>query len=122
MAEQENRQQEQVAEAAAPQQAGQQDPVRKQGGPQGGQVSNQQQAQARPCPKDCRRCSMQQQICCASMLSFQAFDVMNGIIQRLDIQSQRITELESCIADMQPADVELSSPIPFQGDLFTGQE
>lgn len=118
MAEQENRQQEPEAQPAAPQQAGQQDPVRK----QGGQVSNQQQAQARPCPKDCRRCSMQQQICCASMLSFQAFDVMNGIIQRLDIQSQRITELESRIADMQPADVELSSPIPFQGDLFTGQD
>lgn len=81
-----------------------------------------QQQQGRPCPKDCRRCSMQQQICCSSMLSFQAFDVMNGIIQRLDIQSQRITELESKLSSLQPLDTELSSPLPIQGDFFAGAE
>jgi len=65
---------------------------------------------------------MQQQICCASMLSFQSFEVMNSIIQRLDIQSQRITDLETKIAAIQSSEAELSSPLPFQGDLFTGQE
>ena len=81
-----------------------------------------QQKQGRPCPKDCRRCSMQQQICCASMLSFQAFDVMNNIIQRMDIQSQRITELESKLSSLQPLDTELSSPLPIQGDLFPDEK
>lgn len=81
-----------------------------------------QMVQPRPCPKDCRRCSMQQQICCSSMLSFQSFDVMNGIIQRLDIQAQRITELEGKLQALQPGDGELSSPLPLQGDLFAGTE
>ena len=84
-------------------------------------VGNQPQ-QGRPCPKDCRRCSMQQQICCASMLSFQAFEVMNGMIQRLDIQSQRIADLEAKLAAIQNSEAELSSPLPFQGDLFAGTE
>lgn len=65
---------------------------------------------------------MQQQICCASMLSFQAFEVMNGMIQRLDIQSQRIADLEAKLAAIQNTEAELSSPLPFHGDLFAGQE
>lgn len=79
-----------------------------------------QLGQPRPCPKDCRRCSMQQQVCCASMLSFQSFEVMNGIIQRLDIQSQRITDMEARLSAIQSGEGELSSP--FQSDLFAGQD
>ncbi len=106
MADIENKPQEQ----AAPQQEGVQTPV-------SNQLGN-----PRPCPKDCRRCSMQQQICCSSMLSFQSFEVMNSIIQRLDIQSQRIAELEQRISAIQNTEAELSSPLPFKGDLFAGQE
>ena len=73
-----------------------------------------QQQQGRPCPKDCRRCSMQQQICCASMLSFQAFDVMNSIMLKLDSQSLRIEELEERFSSMQGGDTELTTPIPLQ--------
>lgn len=73
-----------------------------------------QQQQGRPCPKDCRRCSMQQQICCASMLSFQAFDVMNSIMLKLDSQSLRIEELEERLSSMQGGDTELTTPIPLQ--------
>ena len=74
--------------------------------------------QARPCPKDCRRCSMQQQVCCASMLSFRSFDVMSSILLRLDTQAQRIEGLESRLAAMQGGGVELSAPTQFQEDLF----
>lgn len=101
--------------SAAPQQQSNNTPPL-QGGAGGGS------SVARPCPKDCRRCSWQQQICCASMLSFQSFEVMNSMIQRLDIQSQRIAELEAKIASIQSSDAELSSPLPFQGDLFAEQE
>ena len=73
-----------------------------------------QQQQGRPCPKDCRRCSMQQQICCASMLSFQAFDVMNSIMLKLDSQSLRLEELEERLSSMQGGDTELTTPIPLQ--------
>lgn len=76
-----------------------------------------QAQQARPCPKDCRKCPMSQQICCASMLSFQMFEVMNIVIQRLDIQSQRIAEVESRLSAIQSSEAELAAPI-IEGDLF----
>lgn len=74
--------------------------------------------QARPCPKDCRLCSMAQQICCSSMMSFQMFEVMNSVIQRLDIQSQRLEEIESRLSAIQSSEVELAAPCITQGDLF----
>lgn len=82
----------------------------------------QPQQQARPCPKDCRRCSMAQQICCSSMMSFQMFEVMNNVITRLDLQSQRIYELEQRLTAIQSAEAELAAPAPIQGDLFDSQE
>lgn len=120
MAEQEEKVQEQQPAAADAPQAGIQTPMKGKAGAQA--PLNNQMGQPRPCPKDCRMCSMQQQICCSSILSFQAFEVMNGMIQRLDIQSQRIADLEAKIGAIQSAEGELSSPIPFQGDLFAGQQ
>ena len=72
----------------------------------------------RPCPKDCRRCSMAQQICCASMLSFQMYDVLNIVIQRLDAQQQTIAELSDRLSAIQSSESELSAPLPIQPDLF----
>lgn len=106
----ENKSQTQPTSASAPKQEGTQTPLSNQLG------------QPRPCPKDCRRCSMQQQICCASMLSFQSFEVMNGIIQRLDILSQHVSDFEQRMAAIQSSETELSSPLPLQGNLFAGTE
>lgn len=72
----------------------------------------------RPCPKDCRRCPMAQQICCASMLSFQMYDVMSIVIQRLDAQQQTIAKLSERLSAIQSSEAELSSPLPIQSDLF----
>jgi len=71
----------------------------------------------RPCPKDCRKCSMTQQICCSSILSFRMYDVMNSVITRLDVQSARIAEIESRMKMMQMPD-DLAAPAAFQDDLF----
>ena len=65
---------------------------------------------------------MQQQICCASLLSFQAFEVMNGIIQRLDIQSQRIADMEAKLSSIQNNEAELTAPCVTQGDLFADEK
>lgn len=78
--------------------------------------------QGRPCPKDCRKCSWMQQVCCSSMMSFQMFEVMNGIITRLDLQSQRIFELEQRIPSIQSTDAELVAPEPIHGNLFDNQD
>lgn len=77
-----------------------------------------QQRQARPCPKDCSKCGYQQHAYCAARMAFQMFEVMNGIIQRLDIQSQRLADLEQRVAAIQSSDAEFSSPLPMEGDLF----
>jgi len=73
------------------------------------------QQQARPCPKDCTKCGLHQHAFCAARMSYQMFEVMNGMIQRLDIQSQRITELEQRIAAIQSSEAEYISPSPVEG-------
>ena len=78
------------------------------------------QQQSRPCPKDCRKCSMQQQVCCASMLSFQAFEVMSSIIRRIDRQQHTIDVLTERINAIQNTEAELSSPVPLQGGPVAG--
>ena len=55
-------------------------------------------------------------------MSFQMFEVMNNVIQRLDTQAQRLDDLERRIASIQSAEAELISPLPVQNDLFTGTE
>lgn len=80
------------------------------------------QQQARPCPKDCSKCSMAHQIYCAAKMTFDSFKVMNVIIQRLDAQSQRIEELEKRISAIQSSESEFADPSPVEGNLFTGTE
>lgn len=87
----------------------------------GGSPSGAQQ-QSRPCPKDCRKCSMQQQVCCASMLSFQSFEVMSSIIRRIDRQQHAIDVLTERINAIQNTEAELSSPVPLQGSPFAGEK
>lgn len=55
-------------------------------------------------------------------MSFLMFEVMNGVINRLDRQSQHISDLEKRLTAIQNTEAELSSPVPLQGDLFDSQE
>ena len=106
MTETDNKPQEQ---AAAPQQQQ----------PAGPQVKlSDQMASARPCPKDCRKCSWMQQVCCSSMMSFQMFGVMNAMMEKIDAQSKVIVDLSGRIATLEAAGTDLASPMPVQGDLF----
>ena len=77
-----------------------------------------QQRQIRPCPKDCSKCGYQQHAYCAARMSFQMFEVMNSVIQRLDAQSEQIAALEQRIRALQSSEAEFSSPLPMEGDLF----
>ena len=82
------------------------------------EAARQQQQQGRPCPRDCRKCPMAQQICCASMLSFQMYDVMSVVIRRLDMQAERIDELSKRLEAIQSSEAELSSPTPMDTSGF----
>jgi len=87
--------------------------------PAGPQVKvSDQMASTRPCPKDCRKCSWMQQVCCSSMMSFQMFGVMNAMMEKIDAQSAKIAELSGRIAALEISGTELSEPTPVQGDLF----
>lgn len=81
-----------------------------------------QQRQARPCPKDCSRCGYQQHAYCAARMSFQMFEVMNAVIQRLDAQSQRLADIERRIAAIESSEAEFSSPSPIEDGLLTRQD
>ena len=111
MAETEIKPQEQAAAAPQPQQ------------PAGPQVKvSDQMASARPCPKDCRKCSWMQQVCCSSMMSFQMFGVMNAMMEKIDAQSKVIVDLSGRIAALESAGTDLTSPMPMQGELFAEEK
>ena len=97
MAETDNKQQEQASAAPQPQ-------------------------QGRPCPKDCRKCSWMQQVCCSSMMSFQMFGVMNAMMEKIDAQSKVIVDLSGRIATLEAAGTDLASPMPMQGELFKDEK
>lgn len=102
-----------VSSAASPQQAT----------VPGGSPSGAQQ-QPRPCPQDCSKCGLQQHAFCAARMSFLMFEVMNGVINRLDRldrQSQHISDLEKRLSAIQNSEAELSSPVPLQGSPFAGE-
>lgn len=58
----------------------------------------------RACPKDCRRCGMAQQMYCATSLTFNSFEVMAKMLERLEA-------IESKVNVMQGAE-ELVTPVP----------
>ena len=86
------------------------------------QPVQQQAQQGRPCPKDCRKCSWMQQVCCSSMMSFQMFGVMNAMMEKIDAQSKVIVDLSGRIATLEAAGTDLASPMPMQGELFKDEK
>ena len=78
----------------------------------------QPQQQARPCPKDCSKCSFQQHAFCAAKMSFDAFTVMSAMMQKLDAQATVIADMAVRLKAIESAEAELAAPQPIQGDLF----
>ena len=85
--------------------------------------------QARPCPKDCSKCSWGHQVYCTAKMTFDSFSVMNSIIQgieamtaKVDAQSAVIADLCGRIAAMESEHADFSTPAPIQTDLFADQK
>lgn len=77
--------------------------------------NNQQQ---RVCPKDCRRCNMAQQIFCATSLTFNSYEVMSKLWERMD-------SIERKIDAIQNAESEFLSPVASEsivGGTITHQD
>ena len=79
----------------------------------------QAQQQARPCPKDCSKCSFQQHAFCAAKMSFDAFAVMSAMMQKLDAQATVIADMAVRLKAIESAEAELAAPQPIQSDLFS---
>ena len=56
------------------------------------------------CPKDCRKCNMAQQIFCATSLTFNSYEVMSKLWERMG-------EIERKIDAIQNAESEFLSPV-----------
>lgn len=49
----------------------------------------------RECPKDCRRCEMQQQIYCSVQMNFNMFEVLSNMMSRIaDIEQKLVVKSE----------------------------
>lgn len=49
----------------------------------------------RACPKDCRMCSMAQQMYCSTNLTFKSFEVMKALHERLDAIESKLQNMQS---------------------------
>ena len=60
--------------------------------------------QPRACPKDCRICSMAQQIFCSTRMTFNLYEVIGKMNERLDVMEDSILSMQ------QEQDNELITP------------
>ena len=73
---------------------------------------------ARPCPHDCRKCAMQQQIFCTAQMTFNSYEQMNAMKGQLEELSKKVEAIQS-------SEAELSIPMsgmPFKAQSETGAE
>lgn len=54
-----------------------------------------EEQQIKVCPKDCRRCNLAQQIFCATSLTFNSYEVMSKIWNRLEEIEQKVDSIKS---------------------------
>ena len=54
----------------------------------------------RACPKDCRRCSMAQQIYCSTNLTFTSFEIMSKMLERLENIEAKMNDLQGSSDDL----------------------
>lgn len=69
----------------------------------------QSQQQQRVCPKDCRKCNMAQQIFCATSLTFNSYEVMSKLWERMG-------DIERKIDAIQSSESEFLSPVTHEND------
>ena len=75
------------------------------------QTNTQQTPTARPCPKDCRQCNMQQHIFCAAQMAFISFERLNAMQERLSNLDAQIGDITEMVKAIQSTEAELSIPL-----------
>lgn len=75
------------------------------------QVAQQPQApQARPCPQDCRQCSMSQQIFCTTKMLFDLSRAQQVLAQKLEAVEKTVADIQ---AQLQPKEKDGELALPF---------
>ena len=62
-------------------------------------ITNTQQIE-RACPKDCRKCGMVQQMYCVTRMTFDSYEGMRGILDRLNTIEQKIDVIKGSETDL----------------------
>ena len=75
------------------------------------QTAQQPQApQARPCPQDCRRCGVSQQIFCTTKMLFDLSKTQQAISQKIEVVENTVADIQ---AQLQPKEQDVELAIPF---------
>ena len=78
--------------------------------PTEGAAQQQPQPQARPCPQDCRRCGMNQQIYCSTQMLFNLSRAQQETNKRLSLLELGMDDIKE---QLQPKQEEAQLSIPF---------
>ena len=68
-------------------------------------------ATPRPCPHDCRQCSIQQQVYCTAQMTYNAFEQMNKMQEQLDSMAHHLADLGKKVDAIQSSEAELAIPM-----------
>ena len=74
-----------------------------------GTQQQQQQPQARPCPQDCRKCGMNQQIYCSTQMLFNLSRVAQDTSKRISLLELALDDIKEQVQAKQE-EVQLSIP------------
>jgi hypothetical protein len=78
--------------------------------PTEGAAQQQQQPQARPCPQDCRKCGMNQQLYCTTQMLFNMSRAQQETGKRLSLLELSIDDIKE---QLQPKKEDTQLSIPF---------
>ncbi|MBR1377974.1 MAG: hypothetical protein IJ557_02465 [Bacteroidaceae bacterium] len=71
--------------------------------------------QAKPCPHDCRKCMIQQQIYCTTQMTYNASEQISRLQEKIVEMEKHFAALSKVINSIQMVEANLASPMQ---DLF----
>lgn len=77
-----------------------------------------QTQETRLCPKDCRKCTLQQHAFCSAQMAYNALGTMSTIAGMIDQLSKEVLQLKSQVDALQQSEGSLLSPEEVQIPLI----
>lgn len=59
-----------------------------------------EEVQVRACPKDCRKCSISQQVYCTTSLAFNTYELLSKLVGKVDILEEKVNAIQGSEDDL----------------------